>query len=639
MEDNLKSIKTRDPKYKDADVSCIQAIAQAAINVELFTIPLYMTSMYSIYGLHPIGSNDFYTGRLWPGAAPVPNPQTPNEKAFNLIFKVFIEEMLHLQLAANISNMIGAAPDFTSPMLQSPDFGWNCYNSTVIPHILDFQDCIGDYKGLQVKLDALNPDQATLFMAIEETMDDAEGHIDPAKKSKYFQPAPFDWWQPEMTEKDLPLFGSIGWMYTCFWDYLEVEYTDGTSLLEILLGGSSAQTQRDQFNLTSSGHPKKEYPGIDATLDNGPDLKTQLLNMIDAITDQGEGKGVVASIRARWNILSFQAVENQFQVDPAALDADYPGANGKRSGQAAARIDAAVLDHFEVFTAVKEVIAEPGFMTWDTWHQNSANQWTAQMLNPAGTPSKYDIPGADAVAGALNELKAQNFDNNYTLLSQAAVGTIKGITTQLNQYWQGKQQSFPEPAMYGSGDRVSICWAVTGKVPKLWEGIANPPEGVLNHACQGMDLTKLPSPTDQCAAVQNYHSCKGSNTCKTEGGCGFVNSYAGGGTCGNPTGFKWSAPANNQCGGKGGCAVPISASQLFPKNSSYTMMRYNFGAAPGFTPEPLDEGQPNYYQEGDTVDGIAWKAYSEVMKVRFPDGPEPVKPQMSNLRLAFPPST
>lgn len=640
MQANEESVKQRDPKYKEADVACVRAIAQAAINVELFTIPLYMTSMYSIYGLHPIGSNDFYEGRLWPGIAPNRKPQNANEQVFNLVFKVFIEEMLHLQLAANIANAIGAVPNFTSPALQDANFGWHCYDSTVIPHIIDFQDCIGDYQGMRVKLDALNQSQAELFMAIEETLEDAEAHLDPAKKSKYFEAAPFDWWTPKMTESDLPLFGSIGWMYACLWTYLEIEYNDKdkTSLLS-LLKPTTPIIQKDEFNVENSWHPMKEYPGVDATFDPDADLKMQLLNMIDAITDQGEGNGVAEIIKARWNIISLKSVQQDFQVDPKALDADYPGKDGQRSGQAAARIDAATLDHFEVFTEVKKIITEDSsYLTWDKWHESGAGKWTAEMLNPSGAVSKYNIPRAEEVAGALNELKEANFDSNYSQLSQAAVGTIKGITTQLNKYWTGGQGSFPGPAMYGSGDRVSICWAITGRVPKLWEGIANPAQGVLNHACQGMDLSHAPGSQDQCAAVEIYHSCKGSNGCKTEGGCGFVSSYTGGSTCGNPSGFKWSAPANNQCAGTGGCAVPISASQLFPKNSSYLMMRYNFSAAPDFTPEPLDDGKP-YYEEADNVYDIAWKAYSEVMKVRFPDQPEPQQPKPSALRLAFPPST
>ncbi|GEK10707.1 ferritin-like protein [Pseudoalteromonas peptidolytica] len=66
-----QQIKARDSQYKAADLSCLRAIAQAAINVELFTIPLYMTGLYSIQGTHQIADpSDLYPGRYWPGLSP-----------------------------------------------------------------------------------------------------------------------------------------------------------------------------------------------------------------------------------------------------------------------------------------------------------------------------------------------------------------------------------------------------------------------------------------------------------------------------------------------------------------------------------------------------------------------------------------
>jgi hypothetical protein len=66
-----QKIKVRDSKYKAADLSCLRAIAQAAINVELFTIPLYMSGLYSIQGTHQIAdSSKLYPGRYWPGLGP-----------------------------------------------------------------------------------------------------------------------------------------------------------------------------------------------------------------------------------------------------------------------------------------------------------------------------------------------------------------------------------------------------------------------------------------------------------------------------------------------------------------------------------------------------------------------------------------
>jgi len=105
----------RDPKFKDSDASALYAIDQAAVNVELFTIPLYMGTLNSIQGTHQITAKgqSYFKGRLWPGVATTANPKTAN--GFNIIFSVFIQEMLHLQLAANMATAIGLTPSFTSP--------------------------------------------------------------------------------------------------------------------------------------------------------------------------------------------------------------------------------------------------------------------------------------------------------------------------------------------------------------------------------------------------------------------------------------------------------------------------------------------------------------------------------------------
>jgi hypothetical protein len=44
----------RDPKFQAIDASALYAVAQAAVNVELFTIPLYMGTLYSVQGMHQI---------------------------------------------------------------------------------------------------------------------------------------------------------------------------------------------------------------------------------------------------------------------------------------------------------------------------------------------------------------------------------------------------------------------------------------------------------------------------------------------------------------------------------------------------------------------------------------------------------
>jgi hypothetical protein len=671
----LSTTTLRDPGFKDLDKSALQALAQATINVELFTIPLYMVSMYSIQGMHQITSkgNDFYQGRLWPGAGPsrdpdnAPNPA--NAQAFNHFFSVFIDEMLHLQLASNIAKVLSVMPTYTSSLLQSEDFGWTCYgpDNTVIPHIIDFQDCVAPYNQIKVQLNALTLDQNKLFLAIEENEDDADKIIDKEKRQNYFPSTPFTDWKLSYTEENLPMMGTIGWLYKCLWEYIDIRYSDDTTLFEYVFNRGSLE--RDLFNAISSHH-KPEYPKMRAMATGEVKsgwAKANVLDMINAITDQGEGKGIAKEIRKAikaQGLLGYAPVEDQFQPDEAALNFDYPnytdtGNPNNPSGNTVARMKNAALDHHDRFKAINDLLESGKVVTWDQWH-SSGNKWTPDMLKTTGYDlNKWPLPTAEDISGALNTLKED--PNSYDTFSKAAVGSIAGITRLLSGFWTNESSSFPFPSMYGSGDRVSICWAVLGKFPDITQGVAQKDPTKLYHACQGMSLAP-PSPVLCGAAAPNkdlpdvavFHSCRGSNTCKAEGGCGFVQQV------GSQTiicGFKvmaedlqdplrkeviiYSAPSDNACAAFGGCAVPISDSQLYPPPDPNNLknpgkMELNDFPPPDFKPTKLDERFQ--YSYGDKVYDIAWNAYIEVLKSRGVTDLPP-KPAPDPLRLAFPPST
>ena len=113
---------------------------------------------------------------------------------------------------------------------------------------------------------------------------------------------------------------------------------------------------------------------------------------------------------------------------------------------------------------------------------------------------------------------------------------------------------------------------------------------------------------------------------------------------GSSTKPLYSAPSDNMCASFGGCAVPISASQLYPiPNASEpdqpfgTMELFNFVGETA-APERI-KGLNGLlrYEVGERVYDVAWKAYVKVLKHR--QQPIPEKPKDSELRLAFPPST
>ncbi|NJK69721.1 MAG: hypothetical protein HC941_27285 [Microcoleus sp. SU_5_3] len=96
--------------------------------VELYTLPFYLTVLTSIKDKkHP----DYYS-----------------------ILSICIEEMLHLQLAANLCLALDTQPIFTAPEYGTP-----------IPYLDPKNPTTGHYKLINVKLDALN--QATLDVMLD----------------------------------------------------------------------------------------------------------------------------------------------------------------------------------------------------------------------------------------------------------------------------------------------------------------------------------------------------------------------------------------------------------------------------------------------------------------------------------------
>jgi hypothetical protein len=679
----------RDPKYKATDQAALSAIAQAAIEVELFTIPLYMTSLYSIQGFHQINSssNDFYAGRQWPGLATTAEPKTANEKAFNIVFSVFIQEMLHLQLASNMATTIGVTPVFTGPALQNQFHGWTCYGKdlTVIPHIIDLKDT-RDFDQIKVNVGPLDKDTLDLFIAIEQPEKEAKEYLKPGvlESGKYFPKVPFEKWQPG---EPLPLFGTIGYMYQCYGAYLQMRYSDGTTLWDAMFNKSPAQ-QNDLFNnYIAEGHPMREFPGFETTIAPvySEIAQKQMLDMMDAIADQGEGGTLPFKQRhLLLSSLDLERVRWKYQSSYPALASDYPSYDQagqlRPSADAKARGDADPKTHYERFLEIKHDLLKD-VVTWSQWLKTHG-QWTADDFifksdGPAPTPNPK-LPGPDQTATAMNELTKQ--PNAHTLLSQVAIGAIAGVTTVLDEYWSAKVQAkgavaFPMPSMTGSGDRMAIVWAVTGQTPDLMAHLDPPTPNELYHACQGLSWEYDGKTVNDCAAVPIFHSCKGSNSCHAQGGCGFAQSINGGGSCGGsscapsaltstvggmrrisepkiqamcskPTaGPGYQPVSDNKCKAFGGCAVPISAYQIYPESG--TMALYWFkkdsSGQDGYTSEQIMFG-PNAaelpFAKGDRVHDIAYKAYQMAMKSQNPGVTVPDKPPSDNtLRLVFPPST
>lgn len=113
---------------------------QHAIDLELWTIPLYLTSLYSIKDLKKLRPENY-----------------PDDA--KLILSVVVQEMLHLELVCNICNALGYAPKISQPVYDgSKGVPFIHPDKLLLPEILK------DYK---VKPGALNYESLKLFCVIE----------------------------------------------------------------------------------------------------------------------------------------------------------------------------------------------------------------------------------------------------------------------------------------------------------------------------------------------------------------------------------------------------------------------------------------------------------------------------------------
>ncbi|MGL5060176.1 MAG: ferritin-like domain-containing protein [Microcoleus sp.] len=108
----------------------VQKHAKTAVMVELYTLPFYLTVLTSIKDkTHP---------------------------DYRSILSICVEEMLHLQLAANLCLALDTQPIFTAPKYGTPIEYLDPHNPTT-----------GHYKLINVKLDALNETTLDLMLDIE----------------------------------------------------------------------------------------------------------------------------------------------------------------------------------------------------------------------------------------------------------------------------------------------------------------------------------------------------------------------------------------------------------------------------------------------------------------------------------------
>ena len=547
MNDKIGPIE-RKVEHRDADKETLHALIQLAVGVELFTIPLYMTSLYSIAGVKAqtdgsvvpfIGPNEAYTLQ-----------GLKAQRCYNIIYSVYIQEMLHLQLALNISNILGADINLTQPAYPP-----NPNDDNWIP-------CLGklanlnpekypEFENIKANLGELDENAINLFLAIE--LPDEDSQVAAPSIPLTCPPS----------EIPMTTFGGIGNLYHIIKQYLDFVYTDdnNSTLFEYCYQGALSEAQNNASKIITQvnqfqGSSSYSHMTLQVTEGASPILALgQVKDMINGIISEGEGASKT----------NFNFVSPNYRPDTDSTEIPTDALWGAFS-------------HFARFEAVKELHKDVA--TWPTWqaerkkefekhsqsHQEykGAWRWEDLVADPlAVTVSQKDLAESQAAAWNNNEIGSQLNDilnNTFDLF-------LKSITNS----WSGSPQKFPMAAMKSISSRVTAVWA-SGAIPQFKKPKATP-AGTSLHSCQGLntDTENGKSPGTCDCATSIAHTCAGTNSCKGQGGCGYatVNSgapdyYAIEGSDDN------YIPSQNSCAAKGGCGAPIPSKQVFTEQFSDT---------------------------------------------------------------------
>lgn len=486
---------------------------QNAVYLEMWTVPLYLTGAYSLDT--PVSKK---THRPEFASVPTTKDGKPdfakfdqkdyNQYAFNNILSVAIQEMLHVELAANLLNAVRPKED-ESPVTFTGK-GRDPKPPRSAPQYDAVPACLADAKlprGVKLKIGGFDENAARLFQWIE---------TDVKLPPKYDVEA----WHASYT--------SIGHFYTSLkygmkacWEDLypkggrdsdpfqrddwetAAKMAQGGRMLKAIFmqptqteskGGSSSkllqQVSYKDFSIKIYGSPDEALVRAEAAM--------------TAITVQGEGAG------------GSQEIPKKFQPTGDPEDDIEIGLDR--------------VSHYERFTELVGLVKDKKF----------------SYVQPVSSPDPA------LYAAVLNQ-------------------SFSSFLMSLNDAFSAKG-NMSIGAMAGLGNRTLQAWEnnVAGKDMYQWESPDkyNDPTGKKGyHACQGLDpASKGANAT--CALMSDgktasafYHTCATTNMCKGQGGCGLAV------TQDLKTPPNWM-PAQNECKGQGGCGVPIPDAQVFNADPS-----------------------------------------------------------------------
>lgn len=496
---------------------------QNAVYLELWTIPMYLTAAYSIKApvneqTHrpeivdqpdlPKNKDGSYNFKKFTSAQ-------ANQYAFNSILSVAIQEMLHLELAANILNAVRPEIDYPADLISSsnpwvrvtgqyaPSYGQA--PPTIVPNLP---------KGVTLELGPFDENQVRLFQWIEHK-DEPSTQADPqAYSTSYNSIGDFYtalsyglavWWPelypPKYCSSNAPTAAELlqhdDWGATFLMAVQRGAFPDLLGLLPNIAGslGLAAGAPVDASELATN------YP-FSITVHGWPvDAWTKAHTAIKAISAQGEGAGAGEGVPPAYRPTTGEKIE-------IFLDS---------------------MSHYERFTELLQLVGK-------------VQSYTAQP-KPGPNAQFYQDALNQSYSSFLMGLES-TFASNYGLGLGSLLAAMRGLGNRTLEVWT-------------SGLQPGYQWI--DPTPYI-----DPKRTKQYHACQGLNMCKGlgaggtgTKPGDGNCATAYYHTCGNSNICAGQGGCGYA------GDASDPSSSDNWMPNYNSCQSVGGCGAPIPYGQGF----------------------------------------------------------------------------
>ena len=493
---------------------------QNAVYLELWTIPLYLTAAYSInvpvdpatgrpeivnlddFPKNPDGSYDF-------------NSFTSDQAslyAFDSVLSVAIQEMLHLELAANILNAV--RPEENLP----PNKSWVKFTGKYAPNYEHQPACLPPPTGLTLEFGPLDVDRLNLFQWVEQKGTDAE------------------------EERYLEVYDSIGDFYHALsyglkvcWEELYPKGGRKTDPLQKDDWGEAMVKAAVMLVRGGARGASHRLPGILSQEIKKRLMGGGLMSQAGMAADALEAaRNYPFSIKIEG---SSQEAVDRATVAMAAISAQGEGAGGTDVPSQYVPTTGEPIElffdsksHLDRFTELQQIVGKVNLYqagTQETGVEDDGLKFLQDVLNKSYS----------SFLGSI--------ESSFASTDSVGLAAMAGLGNRTLQVWQAggiPEYKWIDPSTYIDKTQTHHY-----------------------HACQGLNIVeengKAPGACD-CATAY-FHACQQTNVCKGQGGCGYQ------GDAKDPD-DNW-VPDFNNCYNLGGCGAPIPPGQVFNANPKWTV--------------------------------------------------------------------